>query len=69
MAIGSEPTAMTELCWWVQEWLQLDPALYIGPGALLGAADELARFVAKKEPSLDAEQRIAEARSFLAARD
>jgi hypothetical protein len=54
MAIGSEPTAMTELCWWVQEWLQLDPALHIGPAALLGAADELARLDAKTELSLDA---------------
>jgi hypothetical protein len=56
---------MAELCWWVREWLQLNHALYIGPAALLGAADDHARLVAKTGPSLDAEQRIAEARSFL----
>jgi hypothetical protein len=44
-----------------RSFLQLDPALHIGPAALHGAADELARLVAKTEPSPDAEQRIAEA--------
>jgi hypothetical protein len=65
--IGSEATAMTELCWWVGQWLKLDPALYIGPAALLDAAVELARFVGTTGtlPVADSRERIAEVRGLL----